>query len=446
MQTTFSTQSPSHGMRILAAIMMVVLLISLYMPGASAASDTGTTNAKVVLRKSADKDSKALQTLPEGEDVDVLGTSGSWYKVRYGSFTGYVMKKYVNVSKNSAVAKEDDIAAIGTPPGAMRIGDDNSDVKKLQKALKILGYYDGKLDGNYGSGTTEAVKAYQEDHKLEADGVAGRSTVKSIFGSCAKTSLNPELNGSSSSSKSSGSSSSSSSTSKYKTVNSIAEIGSAPQPTKEGSSGTNVVKLQQALEYLGYYNGAIDGDYGAGTVAAVKKFQDKRGLKADGIAGNGTIKVIFGTTASGSSSSGSSSSKSYKTETLDWFKDDVTRVIPKNARFTIKDVATGRTFEAVRWSGSNHIDAEPRTASDTKTMKAIYGGSWSWRRRAILILYNGHVYAASMNGMPHGTQTISSNNFNGHFCIHFKNSKTHETKKIDSEHQNAVDRASRASW
>ena len=400
----------------------------------------------MVLRKNADKDSKALQTIPEGEEVDLIGTSGSWYKVRYGNFTGYVMKKYIKASKTSAVANEEKIEALGDPPGAMRIGDDNSDVKKLQKALKILGYYDGDIDGNYGKGTTAAVKAYQEDHKLEADGVAGRSTVKSIFGSCAKTSMNAELNGSSTV-KRSGSTSSSTSSSKYKTVDSIAAIGSAPSPTKEGSSGTNVVKLQQALEYLGYYDGAIDGDYGAGTVAAVKKFQAKRGLKADGVAGVGTLKVIFGSSAyKTTSSSSSKSTKTYKTETLDWFKDNGTKVIPKNARFTIKDVETGKTFEAVRWSGSNHIDAEPRTASDTKTMKAIYGGSWSWRRRPILVMYNGHVYAASMNGMPHGTQTISSNNFNGHFCIHFKNSKTHETKRVDSEHQNAVNRAAKATW
>lgn len=439
------TNLKKHMSRLFCALMIPVLMLVMLMPTASAASDVGTTNAKVILRKSADKDSKPLQTLPEGEQVTITGTSGSWYKVRYGSFSGYVMKKYVNVSENSIVAKQDEIAAIGDPPGAMRIGDDNSDVKKLQKALKILGYYDGRLDGDYGTGTTAAVKAYQKDHGLEDDGVAGRSTVKSIFGSCAKTSMNAELNGTAT--KATETTSSSSTTkSKYKTVDSIAEIGSAPSPTKEGSSGTNVVKLQQALEYLGYYNGAIDGDYGAGTVAAVKRFQSKRGMKADGIAGNGTIGVIFGTSSKSSSSSSSKTSKTYKTETLDWFKDDVTRVIPKNARFTIKDVATGRTFEAVRWSGSNHIDAEPRTASDTKAMKAIYGGSWSWRRRAILIMYNGHVYAASMNGMPHGTKTISGNNFDGHFCIHFKNSKTHETKRIDSEHQNAVDRASKATW
>ncbi|MEG0997240.1 MAG: hypothetical protein RSH26_09780 [Clostridia bacterium] len=99
----------------------------------------------------------------------------------------------------------------------------------------------------------------------------------------------------------------------------------------------------------------------------------------------------------------------------------------------------------MRWSGINHLDAEPRTSEDTATLKSIYGGDWSWNRRPILILYNGHVYAASMNGMPHGTTTIS-NGFEGHFCIHFKNSMTHGTKKIDSDHQSAVTAASRAAW
>ena len=68
-----------------------------------------------------------------------------------------------------------------------------------------------------------------------------------------------------------------------------------------------------------------------------------------------------------------------------------------------------------------------------------------WSRRAILILYNGHVYAASMNGMPHGTSTIN-NDFSGHFCIHFLNSRTHETDRVDPDHQSAVQTASRATW
>ena len=201
-----------------------------------------------------------------------------------------------------------------------------------------------------------------------------------------------------------------------------------------------MVKLQQALECLGYYDGAIDGDYGEATYKAVKTFQSKKGMKADGIAGASTIRILFGEEASKSTSSAT-----IKTEVLDWYKDNVSKVIPKGARFTVKDVATGKTFEMVRWSGGDHMDAEPRKAEDAAIIKQIYGGSYSWRRRAILIKYNGHVYAASMNGMPHGTTTLD-NEFDGHLCIHFKNSKTHGTDVVDADHQNAVTKASKYTW
>ena len=430
-------------------LLCALLCLALLMPAAALASSEGVTNAKVVLRESASKDSKAIQTIPEGEEVTITRTSGSWYKVRYSGHSGYVMKKYVDkASASAAVAKK--IDALGSAPGIMRVGDNNSDVLKLQKALDILGYYDGKLDGKYGEGTKEAVADYQKDEGLTADGYAGERTVKSIFGSCSSRSLTTQPEPGSKKNDTS-SSSSSSSKSKYKTVSSISQIGSAPGKTELGDSGSDVVKLQQALECLGYYDGAIDGDFGEGTEAAVKRFQAKRGMKDDGIAGASTIRILFGSASAGSSSSTSSSSSSssgstkYKTEVLDWYKDNVSRVIPKNARFTVKDVATGRTFEMRRWSGGDHMDAEPVSDEDTETLKSIYGGDWSWRRRAILIKYNGHVYAASMNGMPHGTSTIS-NDFDGHLCIHFKNSKTHGSDKVDPDHQDAVQKASKYTW
>ncbi len=69
-------------------------------------------------------------------------------------------------------------------------------------------------------------------------------------------------------------------------------------------------------------------------------------------------------------------------------------------------------------------------------MKMIYGGKWSWKRKAIIIeLDNGRRIAASMNGMPHGGGAIRENKFYGHFCIHFKDSKTHVTGNIDMAHQ-----------
>lgn len=428
-------------------------LFSMIPLSALAKGTEGITTAKVVLRKEASKNSKALQTLPKGEDVTILSQNDDWYKVNYGKFTGYVMKKYVRVSgsvastssssssSTSSSAKQK-IKALGAAPGIMRVGDENSDVKKLQQALQILGYYSGKIDGVYGKGTTAAVEAYQKAHKLTADGSAGELTIKSIFGSVSSKSLTTQPSPGSSSSGSS--SSSSSSSSKYKTVSSISEIGSVPGKTQKGDTGSDVVKIQQALECLGYYSGSIDGVYGESTVAAVKKFQSKRGMKSDGIAGAGTIRVLFGSTASKSASSSSGSSTT-KTEVLDWYADNVSRLIPKNAHFTIKDVKTGKTFNAVRWSGGDHMDTEPASSADTAVIKSIYGGSFSWKRRPILIKYNGHVYAASMNGMPHGTTTIS-NGFDGHFCIHFKNSKTHGTDKVDAEHQNCVSQAGKATW
>ncbi len=434
--------------RIMSLLAAAILTACGLLPIAGAAAEeTGVVNTKVVLRKSADKDSKALQTLAKGEEVVLRGSSGSWYKVRYGTYSGYILKKYINVSKNSVVKNYEKIKAIGDPPGPMRVGDDNSDVKKLQKALEILGYYKGRIDGEYGKGTSEAVEKYQKEHELKADGVAGKATVTSIFGSCAKKSFSSQKNDSKSNDDSKSTKKAASTpSSKYKSVSSIAEIGSIPSATKKGDSGTNVVKLQQALECLGYYSGAIDGSYGEGTVAAVKKFQRKRGMNEDGIAGAATIRVIFGKAPAKASTGTTTETKKYKTEVPDWFKDNVSSLIPKNARFIVKDVRTGKTFQCVRWSGINHLDAEPRSAADTAKMKSIFGGEWSWNRRAILVQYNGHVYAASMNGMPHGTTTISGNNFDGHFCIHFLNSKTHETKKVDAEHQNAVSSASKSSW
>ena len=103
-------------------------------------------------------------------------------------------------------------------------------------------------------------------------------------------------------------------------------------------------------------------------------------------------------------------------------------------------------FSAKRWSGYNHLDAEPLNAKQTAIFKDAVGGTWSWDRRPILVKYNGRVYAASMNSMPHEDDTIPGNDYEGHFCIHFHNSKTHETNRIDSEHQNAVENAMRHSW
>lgn len=75
---------------------------------------------------------------------------------------------------------------------------------------------------------------------------------------------------------------------------------------KQGSKGETVKTLQQKLKNWGYYTGAVDGIYGAKTVAAVKSFQKKNGLTVDGIAGAKTLAAM-GISSSGSTSSYSAS-------------------------------------------------------------------------------------------------------------------------------------------
>ena len=78
---------------------------------------------------------------------------------------------------------------------------------------------------------------------------------------------------------------------------------------RQGSRGNTVKTLQQKLKNWGYYNGAVDGIYGAKTVAAVKYFQRKNKLTVDGIAGPKTLAAM-GISGGSSSSSGATSSYS----------------------------------------------------------------------------------------------------------------------------------------
>lgn len=116
-------------------------------------------------------------------------------------------------------------------------------------------------------------------------------------------------------------------------------------------------------------------------------------------------------------------------------------VLPRFSRFTVTDLETGLSFRVQRRAGSSHADVQPLTAQDSATMKEIYGGQWSWRRRAILVTAGQQLIAASMNGMPHGAGAIRGNKFPGHFCIHFADSRVHSSRATDLAHQLMVKKA-----
>ena len=73
--------------------------------------------------------------------------------------------------------------------------------------------------------------------------------------------------------------------------------------SKIGSRGQEVTNIQTRLKNWGYYSWSVDGIYGWRTANAVKEFQRKNGLTADGIAGPATLAKIDLPTGQGTSSS-----------------------------------------------------------------------------------------------------------------------------------------------
>lgn len=100
------------------------------------------------------------------------------------------------------------------------------------------------------------------------------------------TSSSSSSSNSSSSSSGSDNSSGSSSSSASNSSGNQSSSSNAPSVYKNGSSGAEVKKIQQRLADLGYYNGAIDGNFGDATEEAYKAFQKAAGLTVDGIAGD----------------------------------------------------------------------------------------------------------------------------------------------------------------
>lgn len=164
------------------------------------------------------------------------------------------------------------------------------EVRKLQQRLKDLKYYSGSVDGDFGTGTENAVKAFQSANGLKADGVAGSKTLNRLYGDNAVPNKGTS----------------------YGNVTATPRATSTPRPTSTpnvenkylqlGSSGKDVRTMQTRLISLGWLSGSADGEFGGATDAAVRAFQKKIGVYTDGIAGPNTLKKLYSSSAPKASS------------------------------------------------------------------------------------------------------------------------------------------------
>lgn len=218
-----------------------------------------------------------------------------------------------------------------------------------------------------------------------------------------------------------------------------------------GSTGDAVTRLVQELINQGYYTGSVTNVYTSAVQAAVRAFQSAKGLTVDGIAGKQTQHALFGTVEPGADDYTDYNFQFYPAEKIDWYTGGIQQLWAKGASYKIYDVRTGIVWWARRWAGYSHADIEPVTAADTARLCQIYGVNnaqeiWDknlWQRRPCLITIGNRTFACSLFGMPHNPDgdTIPDNNMTGQICMHFTNSKGHESGKVDTYHQQAIEYA-----
>lgn len=76
--------------------------------------------------------------------------------------------------------------SLPTPGPLLGKGSQGEEVKKIQRRLKDLGYYEGEIDGGYGPVTAEAVRLFQMGNGLDGDGVVGDETRAVLYSTAAK--------------------------------------------------------------------------------------------------------------------------------------------------------------------------------------------------------------------------------------------------------------------
>ena len=130
----------------------------------------------------------------------------------------------------------------------------------LQIVLKSYNYYEGKIDGQIGPISINALKEFQLLNNATADGILGPETCTKLLDKSVLVSKQKSTS--------------------TKVVSSINQYSEQTE------------QIQKLLQNLGIYSGKVDGINGPGTKRAVKTFQAKAGLSTDGVVGPKTLSAL----------------------------------------------------------------------------------------------------------------------------------------------------------
>lgn len=135
------------------------------------------THDKVRLRYSPDTDSEIVGEANKDEVFYYVNSVSGWFQTKSGY---WISSSYAKVMTSDEIKDYNGSVSSGNVGSTYRNGSTGSGVLEIQTMLNTLHYYDGKLSGNYGDLTEEAVRVFQKENGLSADGVAGPKTIAAI--------------------------------------------------------------------------------------------------------------------------------------------------------------------------------------------------------------------------------------------------------------------------
>jgi len=259
----------------------LLLALMLFLPLASAEETTAMGEEEVVIVTS---EGRELKYGDKGEEVRLLQTRLKDLRYYNGPVTGNYLdatRKAIRAVQEAYGLEVTGIADLGLQEliygdahRPLKKGDTGKDVSRLQTRLSELGYYWGKVSGNYLDGTTAAVGHFQEENSLAKTGSADVKTLIRLYSDdIVMPSPDP-----------------------------AATPIPVPTPPKEikytgvigyGAKNSQVKLIQERLTSLGYFDRKLTGGFYEHTSKAVKEFQRLNGLVSDGVVGEQTWNVLF---------------------------------------------------------------------------------------------------------------------------------------------------------
>lgn len=229
----------------------------------------------------------------------------SWAGLMLSALPGHTQPAAPATPNLESAASVTPVPRIARP--TLRPDSQGEAVVELQALLQLLGFYEGPVTGTYGEQTQVAVEQFQTAAGLTSDGITGPATWSRLLPAPADELLPPTAAAAtapeSAASSPANGSPTAGSTATEPARPAPAQSNSQSQPTEAsqpasqpllrlGAEGEAVSRLQRQLQTLGFYQGAIDGIFGARTEAAVKAAQSSYDLIADGVVGPATWNAL----------------------------------------------------------------------------------------------------------------------------------------------------------